>query len=198
MGSTIDDTQPPELWLVRHGETDWSAAGQHTGRTDIGLNQRGQHEAQQLQQRLQGCRFARVLTSPLQRAADTCRLAGYAEQAERCDELVEWDYGDYEGLTTSQVQAERPGWLIWNEGVPNGETAAEVGQRADRVMSALREAAGPVALFGHGHMLRILAVRWLRLAPEHGRLLTLDPASVSWLGYEHGLPVIRQWNLTAA
>ncbi|MGA7799628.1 MAG: histidine phosphatase family protein [Gammaproteobacteria bacterium] len=196
MTGTRDDRSLPELWLIRHGQTEWSATGQHTGRTDIPLNEEGRREAKQLRHRLAAWRFTRVITSPLQRAAETCRLAGYGDGAELWNDLVEWDYGDYEGITTEQVQSERPGWIIWNGGVPNGETAAHVGRRADAVIAALADTEGHVALFGHGHMLRILAARWLGLPPENGRLLALDAASVSWLGYEHGLPVVRQWNLT--
>ena len=197
MSDTRDHKARPELWLIRHGETEWSATGQHTGRTDIALNEEGRREARRLGDRLAKCRFTRVITSPLQRAAETCRLAGYGDGAEPWDDLVEWDYGDYEGITTEQVQADHPGWIIWNDGVPNGETAAEVGRRADRVISALADTDGHVALFGHGHMLRILAARWLGLAPENGRLLAMDAGSISWLGYEHDLTVVQQWNLTA-
>lgn len=186
----------PQLWLIRHGETDWSANGQHTGRTDVALNDKGRREAAGLRQPLASHRFVRVLASPLQRAAETCRLAGFGDAAEPWDDLMEWDYGDYEGMTTDEVRKHRAGWLIWNEGVPNGETVEQVGQRADRVISALADTNGAVALFGHGHMLRILAARWLGLPPESGRLLTLDSGSISWLGYEHQLPALRRWNVT--
>ncbi|MEJ2686882.1 MAG: histidine phosphatase family protein [Gammaproteobacteria bacterium] len=185
MSNTRDHKARPELWLIRHGETEWSATGQHTGRTDIALNEEGRREARRLGDRLARCRFTRVITSPLQRAAETCRLAGYGDDgAERWDDLVEWDYGDYDGITTAQVQADRPGWIIWNDGVPHGETAAE-------------DTDGHVALFGPGHMLRILAARWLGLEPQNGRLLAMDAGSISWLGYEHNLAVVQQWNLTA-
>lgn len=197
MTNPHDHKSRPELWLIRHGETEWSATGQHTGRTDIALNEEGRREARRLGDRLAKCRFTRVITSPLQRAAETCRLAGYRDGVEHWNDLVEWDYGDYEGITTEQVQADRPGWIIWKDGVPNGETAAEVGRRADRVISALADTDGHVALFGHGHMLRILAARWLGLAPADGRLLAMDAGSVSWLGYEHDMAVVQQWNLTA-
>lgn len=196
MHRSIETQCWPQLWLIRHGETDWSAKGQHTGRTDVALNDKGRREATGLRQQLAKRRFVRVMTSPLLRAAETCRLAGYGDAAEPWDDLMEWDYGDYEGMTTEEVRRHRAGWLIWNEGVPNGETVAQVGQRADRVISALADTDGPIALFGHGHMLRILAARWLGLPPESGRLLTLDAGSVSWLGYEHQLPALRQWNLT--
>lgn len=196
MNTATVKVRHPDLWLMRHGETDWSAAGQHTGRTDVALNERGKHQAMQLKQQLMDLQFARVLTSPLQRAAETCRLAGYGDVAEPWDGLMEWDYGDYEGLTTAQVRVDRPGWLIWNEGVPHGEAVTDVGRRADDVLAELAGTSGPVAVFGHGHMLRILTARWLGLHPEDGRLMTLDAGSVSHLGHEHDYPVVRQWNLT--
>jgi len=184
----------PKLWLVRHGQTQWSDNGRHTGRTDLPLDTRGKQQAEGLRRLLAARPFARVLSSPLQRAVETCRLAGYGQQVEYVDTLVEWDYGDYEGITTEEVRRDRPGWLIWNDGVPNGETVEQVGKRADRLLQALADTDGDVALFGHGHMLRVLAARWLDLPAANGRLFALDAASVSRLDYEHDLPVIGQWN----
>jgi probable phosphoglycerate mutase len=143
---------------------------------------------------LRGRHFARVLTSPLGRAVETCRLAGYGDRAEVCPDLREWDYGAYEGLTTTQIRADIPGWTVWTHPVKDGETAEEVGVRVDRVIAMARAAGGDVALFGHGHALRILAARWCGLDPRTGRVLALDPATVSVLGYEHANPVIRRWN----
>jgi probable phosphoglycerate mutase len=188
-----------ELWLVRHGETEWSLSGAHTGRTDIPLTPKGRENAMAVGHYLAGRKFAGVLVSPLQRARETCRLAGY-ENARIEPDLSEWDYGDYEGRTTSQIQAERPGWTLWGDGVPNGETAAQVAARADRVISrALAiQGEGDVALFAHGHILRVLAARWLELPPEDGRLFALGTAAVSTLGYERGTRVITRWNLSAS
>lgn len=183
-----------ELWLVRHGETEWSAAGRHTGRTDLPLTPAGEDAARQLGIRLAGTEFGRVLTSPLVRARETCRLAGLADRAEVLPDLREWDYGDYEGLTTAQIREERSGWSLWADGCPDGESAAEVGVRADKVISDVRAGRGPVVAFSHGHLLRVLAARWIGLAPETGALLSLDTASVSVLGYEREQPVIRNWN----
>jgi broad specificity phosphatase PhoE len=183
-----------DLWLVRHGETEWSAAGRHTGRTDLPLTAAGEEAARGLGERLAGTDFARVLTSPLGRARDTCRLAGLSDRAEVLPDLREWDYGDYEGLTTPQIRDRRPGWSLWSDGCPNGESAADVGGRADKVISDVRAGHGPVAVFSHGHMLRVLAARWIGLDPAAGALLALDTASVSVLGYEREQPVIRHWN----
>jgi probable phosphoglycerate mutase len=191
-------TRPPEVVLVRHGETEWTRAGKHTGRTDIPLTERGREEARAVGVELRERRFALVLTSPLARASETCRLAGLAETAALRDELMEWDYGAYEGRTTIEIRRERPGWTLWREGVPDGETAAQVGERVDRVIPELRAAAGDAAVFGHGHVLRMLAARWLGLEPGAGRLFALDPATVSILGYERETPVIRMWNRSRA
>jgi probable phosphoglycerate mutase len=182
--------------VVRHGETEWSRSGQHTGRTDIPLTENGRREAELVGERLRGRRFALVLTSPLQRAAETARLAGV--DAEVRDELREWDYGTYEGRTTIDIRQERPGWTLWRDGVPDGETADEVGRRVDRVVDEVRAVDGDVALFAHGHVLRVLAARWLGLSPDNGRLFALDPATISILGYERETPVIRLWNYSSA
>jgi len=183
-----------EVTLVRHGETEWSRAGRHTGRSDIPLNARGRQEAEAVGAFLRGRAFALVLTSPLTRAVETCRLAGFAAAAERLTDLVEWDYGAYEGSTTAEIRAARPGWTLWRDGVPDGETVDEVGARADSAIARLRDANGPALVFGHAHCLRVLAARWVGLAPTEGRLLTLDPATISVLGYEHDAAAIRLWN----
>jgi probable phosphoglycerate mutase len=186
-----------EVMLVRHGETEWSRAGKHTGRTDVPLTDRGREQALAVGEALRGREFALVLTSPLQRAADTCRLAGFGDQAQERDDLVEWDYGAYEGRTTEEIRKERPGWLVWDDELPGGETLAQVGVRADRVIAEVRAAEGDALLFAHGHVLRILAARWLGLEPRAGRLFALDPATLSTLGYEHETAVLRVWNRPA-
>ena len=183
-----------ELLLARHGETEWSANGRHTGRTDLPLTDDGRRRAQRLAPRLAERSFALVLTSPLRRAVETCELAGLAEHAQLRDDLREWDYGDYEGMTTAEIQRRRPGWSLWRDGCPNGETAADVGARADRVIAEVRAADGDAIAFGHGHMLRVLAARWLGLSPEGGALFALATGTLSTLGYEHGTAVIRSWS----
>jgi probable phosphoglycerate mutase len=183
-----------EVVLVRHGETEWSRAGRHTGRTDVPLDERGRAEARALAGMLRGRRFALVLTSPLSRAVESCRLAGLGGSAFVREDLVEWDYGEYEGRTTDEIRGERPGWSLWRDGVPEGETAAEVGTRADRVLTEVESAGGDVAVFAHGHLLRVLTARWLGLEPAAGRLLALDPATISVLGHEHEWRVLRAWN----
>jgi probable phosphoglycerate mutase len=186
----------PVVYLARHGETDWSLSGQHTGLTDLPLTERGERNARQLGKRLEGTTFSKVFTSPLQRAARTCALAGFGTSAEVLPELVEWNYGDYEGRRTTEIHAERPDWLLFRDGCPGGETPAQVGERADRVVSTVRAVQGNVLLFSSGHFLRVLAARWLGLAAEAGKYFFLSTASVSVLGYEHELsePVIRLWN----
>jgi broad specificity phosphatase PhoE len=186
--------RPPEVVLVRHGETEWSRDGKHTGRTDVRLTERGREQAEALGAALEARRFDLVLTSPLQRASETCRLAGYGEVAQPRDELREWDYGAYEGRRTVEIREERPGWTLWRDGVPGGETGAQVGARVDSVIAELRSLAGDAAVFAHGHVLRVLAVRWLGLEPAAGRLLALDTAMISVLGYERETAVIRVWN----
>jgi probable phosphoglycerate mutase len=186
----------PVVYLARHGETAWSLSGQHTGLTDLPLAERGERNARQLGKRLVGSPLAKVFTSPLQRARRTCELAGFGVVAEVLTDLVEWNYGDYEGRRTDEIQAERPGWNIFRDGCPGGETPAQVGERADRVINKVRTIQGNVLLFSSGHFLRALAARWLGLATEAGRYFFLSTASVSTLGYEHDLtePVIRLWN----
>jgi probable phosphoglycerate mutase len=180
--------------VVRHGETDWSREGRHTGRTDVPLNERGRERAAALAGRLGSRAFALVLTSPLSRAVETCRLAGLGERAQVDDRLVEWDYGAYEGRTTDEIRAERPGWSLWDDGVVGGETVADVGARADSVIAALEAAGGDVAVFAHGHLLRVLGARWIGLPPGDGRLLALDSAAIGVLGHEHEWRVLRGWN----
>lgn len=186
----------PEIYLVRHGETAWTISGQHTGRSDIPLTERGEREAQQLRVRLQGVTFATVLTSPLQRARRTGELAGFAECVHADPDLMEWDYGAYEGRRSSEIRAERPGWDLFKDGCPNGETLADVTARADRVISRVRALDADVLVFAHMELLRVLAARWVAQPALEARRLYLETASVSVLGYDHGLdePVIRLWN----
>jgi probable phosphoglycerate mutase len=188
----------PVLYTARHGETAWSATGQHTGLTDLPLTERGERNARRLGERLAGLVFAKVLTSPLQRAVRTCELAGFAAAAEVDRDLVEWNYGNYEGLRTPEIRAKRPGWQLFRDGCPNGESPQDVGARADRVVSRVRAFKGDVLIFSSGHFLRVLAVRWLGLEPFAGKFFMLDTASLSALSYEHDLssPAIRFWNDT--
>ncbi len=185
---------PMEIILARHGETEWSRDLKHTGRTDIPLTDRGRAEAEHLGRALAGRSFARVLSSPLQRAVETCRLAGLGDQVELTDDLLEWDYGEYEGITTAEIRRERPDWYLWRDGCPGGETAADVGRRVDRVIAELRGLEGDAVLFAHGHVLRVLTARWLRLGPECGALFKLDTGTLSTLGFERETPVITRWN----
>jgi probable phosphoglycerate mutase len=186
----------PNLYLARHGETEWSLAGRHTGLTDVPLTPRGEQNARRLGRRLAVHAFARVLTSPLQRARRTCELAGFAAAATIDPDLVEWNYGAYEGLRSPEIHARAPGWNVFADGGPGGELPADVRARADRVLLRLRAAGGDVLLFSSGHFLRSLAARWLGLEVTFGRYLALDPASLSILGHEHGPDdsVIRLWN----
>jgi probable phosphoglycerate mutase len=183
-----------EIWLFRHGETEWSKSGQHTGRTDLPLTEPGIARAKAVGRRLKGRPFALVLSSPLVRAVETCRLAGYGGQAELTDDLREWDYGDYEGRRTADIQKERPDWSIWKEGVVGGETVERVGERARRVIARAMAANGDVALFSHGHMLRILTACWLGLPPVDGQFFALGTAAACVLGFEHDYHVILKWN----
>jgi probable phosphoglycerate mutase len=186
----------PKLYLARHGETEWSISGQHTGLTDIPLTERGEENGQRLGKRLQGTPFSMVLTSPLQRARKTCELASYGDIAEDVPELVEWNYGDYEGLTSDEIHAENPGWNVFRDGCPGGESPSEIGGRVDRLIDRIRAGKGDVLLFGHGHCLRVLTARWLGLPPGDGRLFRLNTATLSILTYEHNLesPVISLWD----
>lgn len=186
----------PVVHLARHGETAWSLSGQHTGRTDLPLTERGERNARRLGERLRGLRFVTVLTSPLQRAARTCELAGFGKSAQLDPDLVEWDYGRYEGRTSAEIHAERPEWQLFCDGCPGGESPAQIGARADRVVGRVRALQGDVLIFSSGHFLRTLAARWLGLEPAAGRYFLLATASLSALGYDHGPsePAIRLWN----
>ena len=188
----------PGVYLARHGETAWSLSGQHTGRTDLPLTERGERNARALGERLRGLTFAKVFTSPLRRAVRTCELAGFRSAAEIDPDLVEWDYGQYESRRTAEIHAERPDWDLFRDGCPGGETPDQVGARADRVVGRLRAIKGDVLVFSHGHFLRVLAARWLGLRAAAGQHFLLDTASLSALGYEHKLTrlAIRLWNET--
>lgn len=190
-------TSPPRLWLVRHGETEWSASGRHTSRTDVDLTADGAAAAHALRGRLAGNRFARVVTSPRRRARRTAALAGF-DGAEVLDDLAEWDYGTDEGLTTPQIREEIPGWTVWTHGPRDGETAEQVTARADRVVAAVRAGAGDVLAFSHGHQCRVLAARWIGQPVALGAHLELATASVSVLGWERETPTLERWNETAA
>ena len=183
---------------MRHGQTAWSLSGRHTGRTDIPLTDEGRRRATALGIPLQPWNFSLVLSSPLQRAMETCRLAGFGSQLQPRPDLMEWDYGEYEGLTTREIQAARPGWSLWDDGCPGGETATSVGRRVDRIIEEVRRAEGDVLLVAHGHVLRVLTARWLDQPPAEGRRYALDTATISVLGYEHTDSVIRSWNQHAA
>ena len=187
----------PIIYLARHGETAWSLSGQHTGRTDIPLTERGERQARALGERLQEPDFAKILVSPSQRARRTAELAGFGSTAEIDPDLAEWDYGRYEGRRTAEILAERPGWLLFRDGCPEGETAAQVGARADRVIERVHAAHGNVLLFSSSHILRVLAARWLRLDAAAARCFLLGTASLSILDHEHNNraePAIRLWN----
>jgi broad specificity phosphatase PhoE len=187
-----------QIVFVRHGDTEWNRARRHTGRTDIPLTDDGRAEARMLREPLAGWSFARVLTSPLARAQETCRLAGLGERAEPTDALLEWDYGEYEGITTSEIRAERPGWSLWRDGCPGGETADDVRARVDPLIAELKAGEGDVALFAHSHVLRVLTARWLGLPPQDGALFVLWTATVSVLGFERETAVITRWNAPVA
>jgi probable phosphoglycerate mutase len=178
---------------VRHGATEWSGAGRHTGRTDVPLLPQGRLEAEELGRRVAGHPFALVLTSPLRRARQTCELAGFGG-AELCDDLQEWDYGEYEGQTTDEIRAACPGWSLWRDGAPGGETVHDVGVRADRVIAVVRACEGDVLVFAHAHVLRVVAARWVGLGPSSGALFTLAPATLSVLGWEREVAVVARWN----
>jgi broad specificity phosphatase PhoE len=183
-----------EAVLVRHGETEWSRDARHTGRTDVPLTDEGRRQAERLRDALGDWSFNRVLASPLGRALDTCRLAGLGDRAELNDALLEWDYGDYEGETTAQIRERRPDWNLWRDGCPGGESAADVGARVDPIVSELKASEGDVAVFAHGHLLRVLAARWVELSPEAGARFWLATATISVLGFEHENAAFRRWN----
>ena len=186
----------PVIYLARHGETAWSLSGQHTGLTDLPLTKDGEDAARRLGERLKGLSVTKVFTSPLQRAARTCELAGFGAVAQFDPDLVEWNYGKYEGLRTSEIQRIRPDWKLFRDGCPGGETLDQIGTRADRVVNRVRALNDNVLLFSSGHFLRVLAARWLRLEPAAGRYFVLGTASLSALGYEHDIsePVVQWWN----
>jgi broad specificity phosphatase PhoE len=184
-----------DLWLIRHGETEWSLSGAHTGLTDIPLTAQGEAKAAAIRQKLAGHKFALALTSPLQRARRTCEIAGFGDRAELEPNLVEWSYGDYEGRTTDQIQQERPGWSLFRDGVPHGETIDQVAARAQAVINRAVSAGGDVVLFAHGHILRILTACWLGQTPQAAALYALGTAGISTLGHERETRVIVRWNL---
>lgn len=188
-------SESPLIYLVRHGETAWSLTGQQTGRTDLPLTERGERNALRLGERLRPLGFSHVFTSPLERAARTCELAGF-ESATRDADLVEWHYGEFEGLRSQEIKARHPGWQLFRDGCPGGESVEDVGRRADRFVEKLRTLEGDLLVFSSGHILRVLAARWLGLDASLGSVLTLKTSSVSIVGYEHGRedPVIHLWN----
>ena len=186
------------VYLARHGETAWTVTGQHTGRTDLPLTERGEGNARRLGERLSGLTFAKVFTSPLQRARRTCELAGFGAVAQIDPDLVEWNYGEYEGHLTVDILKERPDWQLFRDGCPGGESPQQVAARADRVVGQVRAASGDVLIFSSGHFLRVLATRWIGMEPIHGESLILGTASLSAVGYENSIahPAIRLWNDT--
>ena len=186
----------PVAYIARHGNTAWTHSGQHTGRTDVPLTPDGERNAVRLGQRLKGMSFAKVFTSPLQRASRTCELAGFGAEAATDPDLVEWDYGKYEGLTSAQMLQNCPNWDLFRDGAPGGESPAQIGERADRVVARIRQIAGDVLLFSSAHFIRVLTARWLGLRPDAARYFLLSPASLSAVTYEHDVlrPVIRLWN----
>ena len=191
------DAVPREVVIVRHGETEWSRTGRHTGRTDVPLSPKGRREAVLTGRRLGSRRFDLVLTSPLSRALETCKLAGFGGQAQEDLDLMEWNYGAYEGLTTAEIRERRPGWSVLTDGAPDGESVLDVGKRADRVLDRVRAVAGPVLLFAHGHVARVIGARWIGLPPDHARLFALSTGSISILGYERETAVLLCWNDTS-
>jgi probable phosphoglycerate mutase len=184
-----------QVYLIRHGETEWSLSGRHTGITDIPLTENGRNMAARLAPVLARETFARVLTSPLRRARETCELAGLGGRAQTDPDLLEWSYGDYEGLTPAQIHARTPGWLIFRDGCPGGENAEQVGARVDRLLVGVRAVDGDAALFGHGHVFRVFAARWLGLPAMAGCHFLLDPGTLSILGYYRGIPAVKRWNM---
>lgn len=187
-------TSSQQVYLIRHGETEWSLSGQHTGVTDIPLTENGRKLAKMLQPVLAKESFALVLTSPLERARKTCELAGLAERAEIDRDLMEWNYGAYEGLTTKQIRAERPGWILFRDGCPGGESPHEIAVRVDRAIARVRTVDGHVALFAHGHVFRVFAARWLGLLAGAGSHFLLDTATLNILGYYQDIPAVKRWN----
>jgi probable phosphoglycerate mutase len=188
---------PGKIVVVRHGETEWSAAGKHTSRTDLPLTEAGRERAAQLRRYFEGRQFAAVMSSPLRRALETCTLAGFGDRVVVNDDLREWDYGEYEGLTSPEIRETNPGWSLWRDGCPGGERPGDVGARADRALDALRALAqdGDDAIaFAHGHVLRVVSSRWIEMEPAFGARIALSAGAVSELGYEHDTPVLTLWN----
>ena len=183
-----------DVVLIRHGETEWSISGQHTGTTDIPLTARGREEAKLLAPLLADADFALVLSSPLQRARETCQLAGLGDRMEIDADLIEWNYGEYEGLTPKQIHHTAPGWMLFTDGCPGGETPEQIGARVDRVICKVRQVAGRVALFAHGHVFRVFVARWIGLPPSGGRHFLLNTSTVCVLGYYRGSPAVKRWN----
>jgi broad specificity phosphatase PhoE len=192
----VPDHPTQEIWLVRHAETEWSRGGRHTGRTDVALTDAGRARARELAPVLAGRSFALVLTSPLARARETAALAGLGDAAQEREDLLEWDYGDYEGITTAEIRETDPDWYLWRDGVPGGETGEEVAARCDRIVAELLGVDGDVAIFAHGHVLRALSARWLEEPVGFGGRLYLTTGSYSVLGFEREVRVIRHWNMT--
>lgn len=186
-----------KIYLIRHGETEWTKSGKHTGLTDIALTERGEQEAVLIGKRLQGHSFISILTSPLQRALQTCAKAGFQKKSYQDSDLIEWNYGDYEGMTTEQIWKKDPHWNLFLNGAPHGETIVEIEARANRVWNKIHSLNGDVALFSHGHFLRVLAARWLQFSAREGRHFALFPASISLLGFERTTPVLNLWNDTS-
>ena len=183
-----------QIVLVRHGQTEWSKAGKHTSRTDLSLIEEGRDRALALRPELDRWSFSLVLSSPLKRARETCELAGFGDQAQVDDHLREWDYGEYEGLTTPEIRTENPGWDLWRDGCPGGERPEQMAARADRALASLRTADGAALVFAHGHILRVVTARWLQMGPEAGARFALEAGALSVLGYERETEVLRRWN----
>jgi probable phosphoglycerate mutase len=191
----LSGPKKPEILLVRHGETEWSLSGQHTSRTDLPLTENGRKRTEPLRRVLADRSFGLVLCSPLRRARETCELAGFGDRAEIIDDLREWDYGEYEGLTTPQIREIRPDWNLWTDGNPGGESPQQVTARADRVITRLKEAQGDALAFAHGHILRVLAARWMEMGVSAGARLVLSPGTICTLGYERETQAILSWNV---
>jgi probable phosphoglycerate mutase len=191
-------TNEASVVLLRHGETEWSLDGRHTGLSDIELTENGRQEARDAGKRLSGMEFDHVLTSPLKRARDTCELAGYGADAQTTDELTEWKYGEYEGITTVEIQKTKPDWWLFADGCPGGESAADVGNRVDPLIERAKAGGGRWLFVAHGHVLRVVGARWAGLPPEDASVLLLGTAAVCVLGYEHGRPALKHWNETGS
>ena len=191
-------TNEASVVLLRHGETEWSLDGRHTGLSDIELTENGLQEARDAGKRLSGMEFDHVLTSPLKRARDTCELAGFGAEAQTTDELTEWNYGEYEGITTVEIQKTKPDWWLFSDGCPGGESAADVGNRVDPLIERAKAGGGRWLFVAHGHVLRVVGARWAGLPPEDASMLLLGTAAVCVLGYEHGRPALKHWNETGS